>query len=736
MPLSLQLNIFSFFLILAALATTSVSVLLLRREAVASKIFGLLMGVTAIWSFTYGMELMYSTLPDMLFWIKFEYIGVGLIPALWFLFCVTFAGYDEKLTKPIVAAIFVIPVLTLIMVWTNDYHYFHYARVEVDTTSGPIPLLDFTPGIWYWVHTAYFYVLLIWGTYLLLLNFRSADPLFKRQTLTVLLGAVIPWAVNAAYLLGFKPYDHLDLTPFVFTVTGMIIGFGLLQYRLFDIIPVARDRLIQNLSDGVIVLDSTDRVVYCNDAMLNILKYDDSGIIGHSASSVFIDFPEIIQHVHSVETHKLSVEKPSENQDDSKHFEVTITKIEDSTGKKTAKVLLFHDVTTLVHNQIELLSARIKAEESDRLKTAFLANMSHEIRNPMNGIIGFAGFIKDPVSSDSDRMRYASIIEKNAQHLMNIINDIIDISKIESGHDKLILDAISISELMNDLSVFFNDQANQKNLDLNFASSVSSSNDFIIIDPQKLRQILVNIINNAIKFTEEGSVTVRVKKLKNQLIFTIKDTGIGIEPDEINGIFERFKQSFDSKRKSFGGTGLGLSISKAYTNLLEGELSVESELQKGSTFTLKIPHFPAEKTELKNDDSDMKDKNFVEPDWSGRTILIAEDEPVNMMYIKIALKNTKATLIAAETGLEAVNAFENNDAIDLILMDIKMPEMDGFEASTIIRKKDSTIPIIALSGHAMVEQKKLDQSGFTGLISKPVKKIDLIMGVNKWISKI
>src|SRR5690606_1055064 len=120
----------------------------------------------------------------------------------------------------------------------------------------------------------------------------------------------------------------------------------------------------------------------------------------------------------------------------------------------TANVLLFHDVTTLVHNQIELLSARIKAEESDRLKTAFLANMSHEIRNPMNGIIGFAGFIKDPISSDSDRVRYASIIEKNAQHLMNIINDIIDISKIESGHDKLILDAISISELMNDLSVF------------------------------------------------------------------------------------------------------------------------------------------------------------------------------------------------------------------------------------------------------------------------------------------
>src|SRR5690606_33923561 len=251
--------------------------------------------------------------------------------------------------------------------------------------------------------------------------------------------------------------------------------------------------------------------------------------------------------------------------------------IEDATGKKSANILLFHDVTVLVHNQEEVLRARIKSEESDRLKTAFLANMSHEIRNPMNGIIGFAGFIKDPTSTDAARILYANIIEKNAQHLMNIINDIIDISKIESGHDKLILDAISVSELMNDLSVFFNDQATQKNLDLNFASSVSAANDYIITDSQKLRQILVNVINNAIKFTEEGSVTVRVKKLNNQLIFTVKDTGIGIEKDDLEGIFERFKQSFDNKRKSFGGTGLGLSISKAYTSLLDGELLVQSD---------------------------------------------------------------------------------------------------------------------------------------------------------------
>lgn len=731
MPLSLQLNIFSFFLILAAVAVAAISVMLIKREAPASKIFGVMLSVLGIWAFGYAMELMHSTLPEMLFWIKIEYIGVGLIPALWFLFCVSYSGHDNWLTKGRIAAVSALPIVTVLMVWTNDYHYLHYSSVAVDSTSGPFPMLDFEEGPWYWIHTAYFYFLLLWGTYLLLQNYRFADQLFKSQTLTVLLGAMIPWAVNLMYLLGYKPFSHLDLTPFVFSLTGLVIAYGLMQFRLFDIIPVARDRLVENLPDGVLVIDDDDQIVYCNRAMMDLIPNSENGVVGHNFNEVLKPFRFDQDLVTASQKNTLNAKM--KRNDTVMNFEITVTPIRESRGLKSGKILYFHNVTSLINNQRELESARLKAEESDRLKTSFLANMSHEIRNPMNGIIGFAGFLKDEQISVTERIRYAEIIEKNAQHLMNIINDIIDISKIESGHDQIKYENMSVAELMNDLSSFFYEQANKKGLSLNIVSSVGRDSDYIITDPQKLRQILVNLINNAIKFTESGDVTVRARKAGSELIFSVKDTGIGISPKEIRSIFERFKQSYESKNKTYGGTGLGLSISKAYAELLGGKIDVQSEQGKGSTFVLTVPHYPADRLETLAETEEMKDMNFVEPDWSGKTILIAEDEPVNMMYIKIALKNTKVTLIAAETGLEAVNQFEANPNIDLILMDIKMPEMDGFEASQLIRKRNNTVPIIALSGHALVEQKKLDQSGFSDLISKPVKKIDLINGIDRWI---
>jgi PAS domain S-box-containing protein len=731
MPLSLQLNIFSFFLILAALAVAAISIMLIRREAMASRIFGFLLGVVGIWAFGYGMELMHDTLEEMLFWINIEYIGVGLIPALWFLFCVSYSGHDDWLTFGKIAAVSALPVMTVLMVWTNEYHYFHYSSVAVDTTSGPFPLLDFEEGPWYWIHTAYFYVLLLWGTYLLLQNYRSADQLFRSQTLTVLLGAMIPWAVNLMYLLGYKPFSHLDLTPFVFSLTGLVIAYGLLQFRLFDIIPVARDRLIENLPDGVMVIDDDDRVVYCNPAMISLISNEKEGLVGRYYSDALKLF-KFDQDLGIIEQQKVLNGK-KKHAGEVHNFEITVTPIRESKGLKAGKILYFHNITTLINNQRELETARLKAEESDRLKTSFLANMSHEIRNPMNGIIGFAGFMKDENISTQERVRYAEIIEKNAQHLMNIINDIIDISKIESGHDQVKFENMSVSELMNDLSSFFYEQATKKGLSIHIASSVGRDSDYIITDPQKLRQILVNLINNAIKFTDSGDVSVRARKSGNELIFSVRDSGIGISSKEISSIFERFKQSYESKSKTYGGTGLGLSISKAYAELLGGKIDVQSEPKKGSTFILTVPHYPADRLETFAETEEMKDKNFVEPDWTGKTILIAEDEPVNMMYIKIALKNTKVTLISAETGLEAVNQFEANPNVDLILMDIKMPEMDGFEASHLIRKQNSTVPIIALSGHALVEQKKLDQSGFSDLISKPVKKVDLITGIDRWI---
>lgn len=727
MSLNLQLNFFSFILVVAAIATIIISVLLIRRKAEASKYFGLMMLVLSVWAFAYGIELTRTELHEMLFWIKLEYVGVAFIPPLWLLFCSSFSGHSSWMNPRNIAFLFILPVITFLMVSTNSWHMLHYASVGVDTESGPFPLLAFEAGPWYWIHTIYFYVLLVIGTWMLILNFRNADPLYKRQTLVVLGGAFVPWLVNLLYLLGFKPYSHLDLTPIAFTFTGIIISFGLLQYRLFEIIPVAQDRLIENLPDGVMVLDDAERIVYCNHSMYEILGMEVGALVGRDVKDVFIRHPKVFRFITQRSNLKANVEIVVNGTE--KVYEVTSTVLQQKKNINNGMVLLFYDVTELRHKEVALQQARLSAEESDRMKTAFLANMSHEIRNPLNAIIGFAGFLRDQETTLDDRTKYAKIIEGNAQHLLSLINDIIDISKIEAGELTVRYSTLSVSNLMNELSVMFEEVVHKKGLNFQLASAVPLSDDMIVTDALKLRQILVNLINNAIKFTDKGHIQVRVRKQQEILVFTVQDTGIGIKKDHLKQIFEPFRQS-DVPVAS--GTGLGLSISTAYANRLGGSIEVESELGSGSTFTLKVPYIKADTSEETiHREEEMMD--IEEPDWSDRTILLAEDEPVNVMYITVALKKTKVNLIKAQNGKEAVRLFSENPSTDLILMDIKMPEMDGFEASEAIRKLSPNVPIVALSGHAMVEQHKLDQAGITDLISKPVRKVDLIKGILRYM---
>lgn len=514
----------------------------------------------------------------------------------------------------------------------------------------------------------------------------------------------------------------------------MIVGVGLLEFKLFDILPFARDRVVENLDDGVLVLDSRDRIVYLNSMMKTILRPFSSDAVGKSIIHLLHDYPLLISMVVKRELVHISLDLV--DGEDVINLQVSSTPLYAKDSSYNGMLMLFRDVTDQKRVELELLNARLRAEESDRLKTAFLANMSHEIRNPMNGIIGFAGLLREDDLTEDDRNRYIEIIEKNATQLLYIINDIIDVSKIESGQERIKKDEISVGDLLNDLESFFAPDAKRRNLDLQFASSLSKKDNTIISDPVKLRQILVNIIGNALKFTVEGSVKVRVKKVTDMLEFQIKDTGVGINQKDRTIIFDRFRQSDNPAPRLTTGTGLGLSISRGYLTLIGGSISVDSDLGVGSTFYVRIPHISTvEKSEKKSRKKMLPSKIEI-PDWSTNVILLAEDEPVNVMYIKIALKKTNATILIAENGEEAISIFKENDNIDIVLMDIKMPVMDGFEAASEIRKLNSTIPIIALSGHAMVEKERLSGAGFVELISKPVRKDDLITGVDRWLKSL
>ncbi|MCH8495172.1 MAG: response regulator [Balneolales bacterium] len=730
--MELQFNIFSVLLLIAAIATSFLAIMLFRKTGYAGRVFGMAMVSLSIWAFGYSLELTSTTLDQMLMWINVEYIGIGLIPGFWFTFCLAYSGREDLLTKSNLIAVFAIPVLTIVMVWTNQWHNLHYASVSV-SHAGPFPMLSFERGIWYFVHMFYFYVLLLIGGFLLLQNYRHAAHFFKRQTLIVLFGALAPWFVNLLYHLGFRPYEYIDLTPFVFTITGLIIGVGLLQFKLFQVVPIAREKVIEGLLDGVMVLDNLNRIIYQNPVMVEYTSKFKEDVIGRSFQLVFAAYPEFVQTVLKGENTHTFVEIRDDN-DNTTYFDVKINTIATGDSNLNGLLIVFRDYTEQKISEKELINARLKAEESDRLKTAFLANMSHEIRNPMNGIIGFAGILKDPELSESEREHYLQIIESNAEQLLLIINDIIDISKIESGQEHIKPSNASIKKLIDDLRNVFSHQIKNKNLTFGIENLIAESDDEIITDVVKLRQILVNLIGNAVKFTNKGNITLQVEKIEDELLFSVIDTGIGIKSADLDLIFDRFRQSDQDNTAISRGTGLGLAISRGYANLLGGTLTASSKIGSGSTFLLKIPHISAENAVSKKQRLNMDNIKAEIPNWTGKTILLAEDEPVNIMYMKIALKKTNADVLVANTGREAVSKFTDaSGAVDVILMDIKMPEMDGFEATDIIRSSGAKTPIIALSGHAMLEKERIERAGFNELIAKPIRKDDLLNALRKWL---
>ena len=377
----------------------------------------------------------------------------------------------------------------------------------------------------------------------------------------------------------------------------------------------------------------------------------------------------------------------------------------------------------------ELKKAKEKAEESDRLKTAFLANMSHEIRTPMNGILGFASLLKEPKLTGIQQHRYVDVIQQSGQRMLNIINDLIDIAKIEAGQVELKMEKVNIDMLLNSQYNFFKPEAKKRGLLFSCQKDVSISECFINTDETKLSQILSNLIKNAIKFTDCGGIEFGYVKDGENLQFFVKDTGIGIKPKMIDKIFERFCQDDVPNSRTHEGAGLGLSITKAYVEMLGGKIWVESEVNTGSVFYFSIPfNLPVEDKKGKRDTDE--NKSITSADI---TVLIADDDEISYMYLKEILQRSELRSLHAKNGLQAINLVKENRDIKLVLMDIKMPVLDGLEATRIIKQIRPELTVIAQTAFASEsDRKKSFFAGCDDYISKPVSRNLLIEKIDKY----
>ncbi|MCX6285175.1 MAG: ATP-binding protein, partial [Bacteroidetes bacterium] len=368
----------------------------------------------------------------------------------------------------------------------------------------------------------------------------------------------------------------------------------------------------------------------------------------------------------------------------------------------------------------ELIRAKDKAEESDRLKSAFLANMSHEIRTPMNGILGFAELLKEPHLTGEEQQQYINIIDRSGKRMLNVINDIVSISRIEAGQMAVSISATQIADQIQYVKNFFNPEAERKGLHLRVVNKLPVKESLIKTDREKLYAILTNLVGNAIKFTNAGVIELGVDRKIDYLEFYVKDTGIGISEDQKEIIFERFRQGGDLTNRFNEGTGLGLSITKAFVELLGGKIWLDSELGEGSIFYFTLPYTAASETQStikKNPANPSKDK--VDNDLK---ILIVEDDEDSKNLITKVIKKFGKEIIYAKTGVEAVETCRVSPDINLILMDVRMPDMDGYEATRQIRQFNKEVIIIAQTAFAMLgDREKAITAGCNDYIAKPIK---------------
>jgi len=399
--------------------------------------------------------------------------------------------------------------------------------------------------------------------------------------------------------------------------------------------------------------------------------------------------------------------------------------------------VFFTDITDRKKAEEDLIRAKEKAQESDRLKSAFLANISHEIRTPMNGILGFAELLKNPMLSGEEMREYISIIRRSGNRMLNIINDLIDVSRIESGQMNVFISECNINEQTTYIYNFFKPEAIQKGLKISYNNSLPDFKAIIKTDKEKILSVLTNLVKNAIKFTNEGSIEFGYLRKGAIIEFYVKDTGIGITFEQKETIFERFRQGNESLDRNYEGAGLGLYISKSYIEMLGGKIWVESDVSiyrgnSGSIFYFTIPYNPEA----------VKSNNYKKPDPGDEEdyllkklkIIIAEDDDASALLISRMIKLISKEVLIARNGLEAVETYLNNPDTDLILMDIKMAGMDGYEATRQIRQLNRNIVIIAQTAYAQTGDKEMAiEAGCNDYISKPINPDELLSLIKKYL---
>jgi PAS domain S-box-containing protein len=400
--------------------------------------------------------------------------------------------------------------------------------------------------------------------------------------------------------------------------------------------------------------------------------------------------------------------------------------VKDDSGKIIGALTISRDITAMKLVHQDLVKANIEAETSNRLKATFLANISHEIRTPLNSVIGFSNLLLSDDLTKETREEYIDHINYNSEKLLQIIGDIIDLSRLESSQMEITYEETSLSEIINEVieDTKKSIKRNEKPIILTFRNNFQEHSDLIFSDRMWLKRVLTHLLDNAVKFTLEGSVELSYSKQEDNVLFAIKDTGIGINSENLVRIFEEFRQEIDGHHRPFEGLGVGLTLAKEVLEKMGGKIYVKSEKGVGSEFSFTIPYRPAGTNKTRNRNIDQIG---LPENWSSKKCLLVDDNKDVLIYLKRILVDTGINVLTARSGPEAINCVKSEPGIDVVILDMQMPEMNGIEATKEIRKIRKELPIIAQTAFIFEDDKDIILSaGCDACLIKPIRKEHLL----------
>jgi PAS domain S-box-containing protein len=680
-------------IVCAALAVFSVR----HREVRGAAALAALTAAMSWWSAGHAVELAAADPGAVLLWARIQHVGALLVPALWLAFILQWSGRERFFTPVGLIALFGIPVLTIVTVLVEGGAGLYFTPRETSivkpASDGPVA----------WVHLGHAYLALLSGAALLLRQVVSSRGAVRSQALLLLLATTIPWSGNLAYLAGIVPHPELRPTALLLAVGASVTAYGIFRYRLLDVVPVARDALLEEMVDAVIVLDGEGRVLDMNPAAAELVGMPPRQAVGRDGAAVMSGLPELLPHLAG--SGSAQAEARVAGNRGERTYEARLSPLRDPRGVATGRLLVMRDVTDRRRAHEELRRAKEEAEAASSAKSRFVASVSHELRNPLTSIIGFSDLLLHEAAR-GDRARLVPDLQKiraAGHHLLGLVNDVLDLSKVEAGTMAVHPERFEVMDLVREALEAMQPlaEANGNRIELRGLETAG----MVRTDRRKLKQILVNLLANAAKFTREGLISVTVERERERederLSFRVADTGIGIAPEQRSRLFLPFMQADPTATRRYGGTGLGLAITKRFVELLGGSIHVESTLGAGSAFTVRLPaELPRGDlvVVLPGGDAGHEEEVVLAGPVRRELVLVIDDDPSARELVARLFELEGARVVTAPGGVEGLR-LAREVTPDLIALDLVMPGMDG--AATLAELKADAelreIPVVLVS---------------------------------------